>query len=199
MLECDYNLHKSNSTYFTDLDMSRSNLALVLFGKQFNPFPGPRHMVIILGGAQCVWRREIKPYEPYELWTRILAWDEKWIYIVTHFVERDHYVHKEYILQPRRTLRKKKCKPKQPMKALFASAVARYVVKNNKRTVSPDELLRLCGLLPPEDSQNFQEIESKRQKWLSIAQLREGWDAVHGLFDGDESAALGHFSDFMWC
>jgi len=30
---------------------------------------------------------EIKPYEGYELWTRVLCWDEKWVYTVKHFVK----------------------------------------------------------------------------------------------------------------
>jgi hypothetical protein len=31
LTECDINLHKSNSTYFSDLDISRSNLVMLLF------------------------------------------------------------------------------------------------------------------------------------------------------------------------
>ncbi|KAJ9148845.1 Capsule polysaccharide biosynthesis protein [Pleurostoma richardsiae] len=92
LFECDYNIHKSNSTYFTDLDISRGNISLVLFRKPFNPFPGPNQLLMVLGGAQCVWRKEIKPYQSYELWTRVLSWDEKWIYLVSHFVERGRFV-----------------------------------------------------------------------------------------------------------
>lgn len=95
MLECDYNMHKSNTTYFTDLDMSRGNISLVLFRKPFNPFPGPEHFIMILRGANCVWRKEIAPYVAYELWTRVLAWDEKWIYLVFHFVKAGKFVPSE--------------------------------------------------------------------------------------------------------
>ncbi|KAJ0309571.1 hypothetical protein COL516b_002818 [Colletotrichum fioriniae] len=82
-------MHKSKSTYFTDLDMSRGNISLVLFREPINPFSGPKQFIMILGGAQCVWRKEIARYEKYELWTRVLSWDEKWIYLVTHFVKAD--------------------------------------------------------------------------------------------------------------
>ncbi|GME27100.1 uncharacterized protein LTHEOB_11190 [Neofusicoccum parvum] len=34
LTECDYNFHKSNSTYFTDLDISRGNHSLLLFGNE---------------------------------------------------------------------------------------------------------------------------------------------------------------------
>ncbi|PKS08633.1 hypothetical protein jhhlp_005020 [Lomentospora prolificans] len=207
-LECDYNMHKSNSTYFSDIDMSRGNLTLVLFCKPWNPFPGPNHMAMVLGSCSCVWRKEIKPYEQYELWSRVVSWDEKWVYVVTHFVEKGRYAHREYVLQPsRKPSKKKKSEPKEPIKAVYASAISRYVVKNNRRTVPPEDAIRLCGLLPPRDpedargagSPTFEEMDRIRQKNLPIVQLRQGWDAVHSLFEGDESAALGRYMDFMGC
>ncbi|KAK1144819.1 hypothetical protein N8T08_004831 [Aspergillus melleus] len=86
--ECDYNIHKSNSTYFTDLDISRGNLSLLLFSQGLSFRPSHHHAVMILSGVQCVFRREIKPYQGYEVWSRVMSWDEKWVYIVSHFVER---------------------------------------------------------------------------------------------------------------
>ncbi|KAJ9165125.1 Capsule polysaccharide biosynthesis protein [Coniochaeta hoffmannii] len=126
-LECDYNLHKSNSTYFTDMDMSRGNFSLVLFSKPFNPIPGPTHFTMILSGTSCTWRKEIKPYQRYELWTRLLSWDEKWVYVVTHFVKADTFRPEEYVMKP--TARKTKSRGKEkddvsPLKAVFASSVA---------------------------------------------------------------------------
>ncbi|CAI4212392.1 unnamed protein product [Parascedosporium putredinis] len=130
-LECDYNIHKSNSTYFTDIDI----------------------MTIALGSCNCVWRKEIKPYKPYELWSRVVSWDEKWIYVVTHFVEKGRYAHKEYLLQPGRKASRKTTKgePVDPIEAVYASSISRFVVKNNRRTVPPEDAIRLCGLLPPRD------------------------------------------------
>ncbi|KXH52423.1 hypothetical protein CSAL01_09745 [Colletotrichum salicis] len=176
LIDCDYNMHKSNSTYFTDLDMSRGNISLVLFRQPFNPFPGPKHFVMILGGAQCVWRSEIVPYEKYELWTRVLSWDEKWIYLVTHFVKADVFV-------PGR-------------KAVFASSIARYVSKNGRRTVLPEQALSKCGLLPEDDAESA-EVERQRMKWLPVARLKSGWDSVHGLFEPGE-LALGRYTDLWW-
>ncbi|KAK5246689.1 hypothetical protein LTR20_007376 [Exophiala xenobiotica] len=201
LLECDYNLHKSNSTYFTDLDMSRGNICLLLFGKAFNPFPGPAHLNIVLGSACCVWRREIKPYQRYELWTRILSWDEKWIYLVTHFVEAGRFKPARYILKPgsRRTGGSKE--DRDASKGVFASSVARYVFKNGRQTVPPEQVLRQCGLLHAEteddsisNGPNLLETESQRQKWLPVAQLHHGWDAIHALFKGEGSIALGRYA-----
>lgn len=208
LLECDYNLHKSNSTYFSDIDISRGNLTLVLFCESWKPFPGPNQMAIVLGSCSCVWLREIKPYESYEMWSRVASWDEKWVYVVTHFVEKGRYAHREYLLQPSRKPSKKtrKLEAKEPIKTVYASAISRYVVKNGRRTVPPEVAIGMCGLLPPrnDDGQSpppgqptFEEIDQMRLKNLPIVQLRQGWDAVHGLFDGDETAALGRYFDFM--
>lgn len=105
LLECDYNLHKSNSTYFSDLDISRLHLLCCLLNRgitgarrsKSNAEPRGRYS-IILGGVSCIFRREIKPYERYEVWSRVLSWDRKWIYIVSHFIQRDAVRPKRYIL-----------------------------------------------------------------------------------------------------
>ena len=72
--------------------------SLVFFSKPFNPVPGPTHFTMILGGTSCTWHREIKPYQPYELWTRVISWDDKWLYVVTHFVEAGMFRPDEYVM-----------------------------------------------------------------------------------------------------
>jgi hypothetical protein len=193
MLECDYNVHKSNSTYFTDLDMSRGNLGLIILQKKWNLIPGPKHFVTVLSGAQCVWRKEIKPYERYELWTRLLSWDEKWVYTISHFV-KPGFTPDEFVLQPgKKPSSRKKDSKITPEKAVFASSVARFVIKNNRKTVPPEQGLRECGMLPT-DELELAEVERLRLKYLPIGQLRAGWDEIHGAFQPG-SQALGFYTD----
>ncbi|KAL2759984.1 hypothetical protein ACRALDRAFT_1067345 [Sodiomyces alcalophilus JCM 7366] len=196
-LECDHNMHKSNSTYFTDMDMCRINFCALFFGKPFNPFPGPTNFNMVLGGSSCTWRKEIKPYQAYELWTRIISWDEKWLYIVTHFVEPGVHVPKEYVMQPgrRRKNAKKSGQKKEgvdKLKTVFASSVSRYVFKNNRRTLPPQDVLRQVGLLP-QDEAELAEVERVRLEALPIGRLETGWDSVHSAFEPGE-AALGWYS-----
>jgi hypothetical protein len=222
LMECDYNIHKSNSTYFTDLDISRGNLSLLLFREKFEPRPGPNQLLMILGGVQCVFGREIKPYQPYELWTRVLSWDDKWIYLVSHFIERGRFIPYDYYLQPKSTKSASRASnrssggnvspiSKQPEKLVFASSVARYVFKNGRVTVPPEKVLRDCGLLPSVhdgalssaqggqiNSMTAGNMEKLRKESLPIAQLHRGWDAVHGLFQGGETLALGRYTDLIW-
>ncbi|EWZ00119.1 hypothetical protein FOYG_00015 [Fusarium oxysporum NRRL 32931] len=196
-LECDYNLHKSNSTYFTDMDMSRGNFSLVLFGKAFNPLPGPTHFTMILGGTTCTWRKEIKPYARYELWTRVLSWDEKWLYVVTHFVKPGVFQPTEFVLQPYKKPKAAKGQEKDvdTLKSVYASSVARYVFKNNRRTIPPVEALQKSNLLP-NDEVSLADIEKERASSLAIGRLEAGWDAVHNCFQPTRPALGWYYSAY---
>lgn len=104
LLDCDYNLHKSNSTYFTDFDVARLHLLVCLASKGMvktgTELGKGARVGIALGAVSCNFRREIKPYEAFEVWTRVLAWDQKWIYTISHFVKKGSVKPKGWTLQP---------------------------------------------------------------------------------------------------
>lgn len=146
LLETDYNLHKSNSTYFSDLDVSRTALVSRLYSpgvgivskeldqefltaskEEGKPAPKRKHVSVILGSVYCTFKREIKPFELYEMHSKVISWDKKWMYILTSF--------------------------KRPArgggdKTVLAVALSKYVVKKGRLTVSPERLLRASGFLP---------------------------------------------------
>lgn len=112
--------------------------------------PARGKLGIMLGAVHCSFKREIKPYQKFEMWSRILAWDRKWIYIVTHFVESD-------AVRPRcwsgggvryGPTRKHEGKPDEWQKRIFATAVSKYVLKVGRLTVHPAVALEASGLLP---------------------------------------------------
>ncbi|RFU28926.1 hypothetical protein B7463_g7413, partial [Scytalidium lignicola] len=177
MLECDYNIHKSNSTYFSDLDVTRCHLLSLLCapglpaykkrrasGEETAPFN------IALGGVACFFQREIKPYEAYEMWTRVLGWDHKWVYVVTHFVRKGVKKPAGYLMhdQPRpwfSFLRGKRGEVQetsssegdQPVKSksdIFAFGLSKCVFKSGRKTLPPELVFQRCQQLPlkPEDS-----------------------------------------------
>jgi hypothetical protein len=87
LMDCDFNGHKSNSTFYADLDVSRIQLIATLFkgvilpqdaGKKRATGAGLGRLNCLLGGVSCTFRREIKPLQRFEIWTRVLCWDEKW-------------------------------------------------------------------------------------------------------------------------
>ncbi|KAJ9227047.1 hypothetical protein DTO027B5_8152 [Paecilomyces variotii] len=145
-LETDYNIHKSNSTYFSDLDISRTALVTRLYSpgmsivsKQLDnelldaskggrPSKKKASMYIALGSVYCTFKREIKPFELYEIQSKVAAWDRKWLYIISFFLRPE----------------KRKGQPK----TLFAVAISKYVVKKGRLTVPPERVLRASGFLP---------------------------------------------------
>ncbi|KAF3172766.1 hypothetical protein TWF106_002230 [Orbilia oligospora] len=132
LYECDFNYHKSNSTYFSDLDIARTHLVAHLIKKslRLRRQRGDKPLYVALGGVMSLFRREIKPYEKYEVWSRVLGWDNKWFFVVSHFVSA-------------------KGDPKHGGKRkIYASSLSKYVFKVERKTIPPNEVLEESGLLP---------------------------------------------------
>ncbi|MCJ1233113.1 hypothetical protein MMC14_001068 [Varicellaria rhodocarpa] len=103
----------------------------------------------MLGAVSCHFRREIKPYQRYEMWTRLLAWDRKWIYMVTHFVKKDAVKPRAYSLYPfQNTKQNGTSKVDKKEDAIFASALSKCVFKKGRLTIAPEVMLEASGLLP---------------------------------------------------
>lgn len=113
---------------------------------------------LALGAVSCSFKRELKPYETYELWTRVLTWDEKWIYIVTHFVRKGAVVPKNYTLYPQQNSAEQNDIKRRDStlsvdsmdgnEFVVATALSKCVFKQGRRTVSPALMLKQSGLLP---------------------------------------------------
>ncbi|KXX77802.1 Protein THEM6 [Madurella mycetomatis] len=170
LLETDYNIHKSNSTYFADLDVSRSHLVTHLLGpglpiigdnaknkrvrdKEGNLIKGT--FGIGLGAVFCSFRKEIAPLQGYEMWSRILSWDRKWMYIVTHFVVKGKVRPTSWDgkrMGPTRDRVQKADGSGEPVedwsKYVIATAVSKYVYKLGRFTVHPALVIDAAGLLP---------------------------------------------------
>ncbi|KAL1969324.1 hypothetical protein VTN77DRAFT_9516 [Rasamsonia byssochlamydoides] len=150
LLETDYNIHKSNSTYFADLDVSRTALMSRLYSpgmgivsreldQELSESDGSKPLkkkkklpiYIALGSVYCTFKRELKPYEKFEIRSQIVAWDEKWLYILSYFLKPE----------------KKRSEGSGP--TLAAVAVSKYVIKKGRLTVRPERVFRASGFLPP--------------------------------------------------
>jgi hypothetical protein len=116
---------------------------------------------LALGAVSCSFKRELKPYESYELWTRVLSWDEKWFYIVTHFVRKGAVMPSKYTLYPQQNSREQDIKRRGSTssvdsmdgnEAVVATALSKCVFKQGRRTVSPALMLKHSGLLPANKS-----------------------------------------------
>lgn len=121
LFECDFNMHKSNSTYFSDLDNARGLLMLKTFKNFFNSHKKQNgsYPYLPLGGVLTVFKKEIKPLQAYNVKSRILGWDQKWLFVLSRFetVGRDG-------------------KP-----VLCAVALTKYVFKIKRKTVPPETVI----------------------------------------------------------
>ena len=167
---------------------------------------------VSLGAVSCHFKREIAPYERYDMWTRVLAWDRKWVYMVTHFVREGAVKPKEAILQPQRRTRTGKSNGKQEewSKAVFAVSVAKYVIKKGRLTIAPAEWLEQCGVLPAQAAQNgmtnghtspskkwtMEDIKARRlrgmeyaEKFAALDELQEQWPVFRNA-SGDKASAV---------
>lgn len=123
-----------------------------MLDKEGQPVKG--RWTIMLGGVACSFKREIGMYEGFEMWSRLLCWDRKWLYIVTHFVKKGAVKPSAYILEDGSWFGKgyKKVEGKGSKdvdeKAIFASAISKYVVKLGRLTVHPEVFLQAAGMLP---------------------------------------------------
>ncbi|KAF6827471.1 capsule polysaccharide biosynthesis protein [Colletotrichum plurivorum] len=143
LLEMDYNLHKSNSTYFSDLDVARTDLlaalrAQAIRGGLLKDKDYKDGVQILLAGTSCMFKREIPVGAAFDMHSRILTWDRKWIYVVTHFSEK----------------RQKSVKGKAPARspAVYATAVSKCVAKAGRLTVPPERFFQAAGVLQPASS-----------------------------------------------
>ncbi len=176
LLETDYNLHKSNSTYFSDLDTSRTHLVMYLLGpgvaalgrntqtrivcserEDGQRVPMPGSFGVGLGAVFCSFRKEIAPYQQFEMWSRILAWDRKWLYIVTHYVVKGKVKPASWDGQPLAAKQKAGAAAKRQwtaedeanlQKHVIATAVSKYVFKLDRFTVHPSYLIEASNMLP---------------------------------------------------
>jgi hypothetical protein len=232
----DYNMHKSNSTYFADMDMSRTHLFSAIIRRAIRKtaqhFPsssgnaGAAHM-IALGGLACNFKREILPYHKYEMWSRILCWDRKWFYLVTWLVKPGVGKPSSFSLQPWRKPKAGEVQPEKLKGAIYATAIAKYVVKKGRITVPAEQVLLDAEMVPakPEnwvyqgdeggangvedadavlpqkldgEEWNWDVIERERRRGLRFAEAFAELDGLHDVFDGGKDGALGEYADLLW-
>ncbi|EXJ93819.1 hypothetical protein A1O1_02212 [Capronia coronata CBS 617.96] len=148
-LETDYNLHKSNSTYFSDLDESRTALMTKVLipglkrgSKNLEKEGHKGRLGVILGSVHTSFHHEIKPYERYEVRSRVLTWDRKWIVVGSWFIRPARKGREEVVL---------------------ASALSKYVIKKGRFTVAPERGFANAGWLPEKPDDHTTGAGQKRE------------------------------------
>lgn len=83
--DCDLNLHMNNGRYLSFMDLGRVHLTAQagLLAEMRR-----RGWMPVLAAAEITFVRSLNPFDRFELVTRVMTWDEKYIYLEQRF-ERD--------------------------------------------------------------------------------------------------------------
>ena len=81
--DCDINLHLNNARYFSFMDLGRLQLTAQL--GLLKEFYQERRWVPVIAGVEMTFVRALDPFQSFELVTRILAWDEYYVYMEQRF------------------------------------------------------------------------------------------------------------------
>lgn len=76
--DIDFNLHLNNARYLTFMDYGRVHLMAVI--GILTPALRQRWQPLV-GSVSITYRRSLGLFEPFTLSTRLLCWDEKWLYM----------------------------------------------------------------------------------------------------------------------
>lgn len=114
--DLDPNRHVTNGRYFTLADIGRMDYVLRTGAFRV----ALRHRAVpIVGDAWGKFRRELRVFESFEIHTRMLGWDDKWVFLEHRFVREAR---------------------------VAGVVVMRGLFRSSKGTVSPRELVREMGL-----------------------------------------------------
>lgn len=175
--EIDIMGHKSNSTYFTDFDVARNYHICSLFrtglkvwgdklsfiNPQTRKAHGTQLFFLALGGVGFTFHRAIRPRQEYEICTRVLSWDEKWLHLISHFVEKGA-CDPAYFSDQQQPYHDSEMDSEElgdsqtvnyrtdSQSAVFATGLAKIVFKKGRNTIPPSQFLSDCGLLPQQGS-----------------------------------------------
>ncbi|GEO79941.1 thioesterase family protein [Pararhodospirillum oryzae] len=76
--DLDVNIHMNNARYLALMDLGRVDLIVrtglwrLVWRQRWQP---------VIGGAVVRFKRPLRPFQRFRLESRLLSWDEKWIYI----------------------------------------------------------------------------------------------------------------------
>jgi acyl-CoA thioesterase FadM len=117
--DLDFNLHMNNGRYLALMDLGR--LDLMLRAGLFRPAWQGRWRPV-LGSATIRYRRSLRPFQRFELRTRLLCWDHRWFVFEQRF-EADG--------------------------DLYAVALARGLFTTGQGAIAPAQTLAAAGITAP--------------------------------------------------
>jgi acyl-CoA thioesterase FadM len=92
--DLDTNLHMNNGRYLSIMDLGRMDyvarvgLFRIMIRNRWRP---------LVGTVTIRYRRSLRPFDRFELVTRTVCWDEKWVYMEQRFERRGELIAQAYV------------------------------------------------------------------------------------------------------
>jgi len=86
LTDLDTNIHVNNGRFLTIMDLGRLDLTA---RTGLLPVAWRRRWRPVLASAMVRFRRELRPFERFTLRTRLLGWDDRWVFLRQDIVRSD--------------------------------------------------------------------------------------------------------------
>jgi hypothetical protein len=83
----------------------------------------PKARMFNLNGTSCMYRKAIAPFARYGISSQILCWDQKWIYVVSHFAKPGSNKLTKLVLG----LKEERAASENSKDGIYAMAMTKYV------------------------------------------------------------------------
>lgn len=84
--DIDLNIHMNNARYLSLMDLGRTDL---IIRTGLHRLMLRHKWQAVIGGATVRYRRPLKPFQPLRLSTRLLFWDDRWLYLEQRITTAD--------------------------------------------------------------------------------------------------------------
>ncbi|KAL4738018.1 hypothetical protein BDV11DRAFT_206324 [Aspergillus similis] len=190
--EGDFNLHKSNSAYITDVDVSRAHFG----GLPFAPVLLKVKLLMHCNLVECVHIPSRNQTVPAVRISRVASWDDEWIYMATNFVDNSKSWPRCFVTQANASISSKMTDPaphKEERKKMPLDCTSSACFRSWRSSIGfdvriPTAAFHTVTRTEATESANgcyewtLGNMVSYKETTLPIVRLERGWDAVRELF-----------------
>jgi hypothetical protein len=157
-----------------------------------------------VAGVHATFYREIKPYQRYEVWTRVLAWDDEQLYIASWFVRSGTFegATKHVALMGEHGGQNEEVFGSvEARESVIAVVVSRTAIRSGSTVVRPVDIWSHRWLMGPDVEQHYGRRSAEILKAMRSGDevgLMDLW--VETVVSGGSIQILGEYSDiWSWC
>lgn len=159
LFECDlFGFHKNNVTYFTELDLCRTECTLISLINYFQNSikNGKKFAFIPLASITNHFLKEIKPFQNYQMHTKIVGWGNKWVWLITIFTVNENFkqINNDFqnlnpllpeSIPPLYLYQNKNENEKKIGKRICCISLGKLVFKEGRKTLKPWDVVQSAG------------------------------------------------------